>query len=111
MWSIVFCKLRDSGYCLMGNAFSLSKFEDFVTGIRPVKVIHRNNSKTFLADTPNSGHLLYSRQCAMYQVLFPFILKKPPISGHLLTLNSGHFVLHQHYHFNRKRPPNSGYSN
>ena len=29
--------------------------------------------KPLLADTPNSGHLLYSGQCAMYQVLFPFI--------------------------------------
>ena len=29
--------------------------------------------KPLLADTPNSGHLLYSGQFAMYQVLFPFI--------------------------------------
>ena len=29
--------------------------------------------KPLLADTPNSGHLLYSGQCAMYQVLFTFI--------------------------------------
>ena len=32
-----------------------------------------NTVKLLLADTPNSGHLLYSGQCAMYQVLLPFI--------------------------------------
>ena len=27
-----------------------------------------------LADTPNSGHLPYNGQCAMYQLRFPYIL-------------------------------------
>ena len=59
-----------------------------------------------LAYTLNSGHLLYTGQCFL-----PLYHTKPPISGHLLTLNIGHFILHRHYHFNRKRPPNSGHSN
>ena len=33
----------------------------------------RYTVKPLLADTPNNGHLLYSGQCAMYQVLLPFI--------------------------------------
>ena len=42
-----------------------------------------------LADTPNSGHLPYNGQCAMYQLRFPYILyfKNLPIAD---TPNSGH---------------------
>ena len=38
-----------------------------------------------LADTPNSGHLPYNGQYAMYQLLFPYIpyFKKLPNSGHI----------------------------
>ena len=38
-----------------------------------VNVVKSYTVKPLLADTPNSGHLLYSEQCAMYQVLLPFI--------------------------------------
>ena len=45
-----------------------------------------------LADTPNSGHLPYNGQCAMYQLRFPYILyfKNLPIAD---TLNSGHLQI------------------
>ena len=75
------------------------------------QALRSGESPTHNTDTPNSGHLLYSGQCAMYirsaSSLYT-ILKKPPIIGHLLTLNSAHFVLLRHYQFNRKPPPNSG---
>ena len=47
--------------------------------------IGKNYSSTvepLLADTPNSGHLPYNGQCAMYQLRFPYILyfKNLPIA-------------------------------
>ena len=48
-----------------------------------------------LADTPNSGHLPYNGQCAMYQLRFPYILyfktlriADTPNSGHLRIADS-----------------------
>ena len=48
-----------------------------------------NTVEPLLADTPNSGHLPYNGQCAMYQLRFPYILyfKNLPIAD---TPNSGH---------------------
>ena len=49
----------------------------------------KNTVEPLLADTPNSGHLPYNGQCAMYQLRFPYILyfKNLPIAD---TPNSGH---------------------
>ena len=68
-----------------------------------VCALNYSTVKPLLADTPNSGHLPYSRQTTMYQVFS--VLKKPLNSGHL---NNGHSVLHRR---NYKQPPNSRHSN
>ena len=54
----------------------------------------RYTVKPLLADTLNSGHLPYSGQCAMYQVLFPFIpYLRPPLIDCLFPVRRPHLLL------------------
>ena len=56
---------------------------------------NHNTVEPLLADTPNSGHLPYNGQCAMYQLRFPYIpyfktlrIADTPNSGHLRIADS-----------------------